>query len=229
MTIFSRNPQTTIASPVCLFHYPGMSGAVRFDRELVRTATQAGLDARLHDWPRYWIPLRNLRNRRQHHQAARTLAEHARAVEEEHPGRRIVLTGHSTGALVLLEALEQLPPELIEQTWLLAAAVSRDYDLNPALQATRRMVNVYSVRDWLQLYLGTLIGGTADGRHAESAGHRPFTGPGSDHPRLEQWAYQRAWTSLGYRGDHFRMMGARFVRKVIVPAITAYEAGRVSV
>ncbi len=200
-----------------------MQGEIRCDRWFCGGLRAGELSpVRIHDWTKYRWPLKNLRNRAMHAAGAAEVADLVRAIRTSHPETRIVLTSHSTGAIIALEAAAQLEPGMVEQVWLLAAAVKRGYDLQPALVNVSCMVNVHSRLDLIFLWAGTLLFGTADGAHATSAGWGGFTGPGSDDAKLEQWAFRSKWSSMGYAGGHLGPLAAAFARRIIAPAIMAF-------
>jgi len=109
---------------------------------------------------------------------AADLAVEVRRVKTADPDRPVYLIGKSAGAAVVLFAAEQLPPASIERMILLSAAVSANFDLRPALRATRNeVVSFHSCCDWLVLGLGTTEFGTADRVHGKSAGLYGFVKP----------------------------------------------------
>jgi pimeloyl-ACP methyl ester carboxylesterase len=106
------------------------------------------------------------------------LAEAIRAVKGAEPDRPVYLLGHSAGAAVSLAAAEQLPPGTVERIVLLASAVSPDYDLRPALRATRGEVVAFnSSCDLIFLSWGTSQFGTADRCYGTAAGLDGFRIP----------------------------------------------------
>jgi hypothetical protein len=109
---------------------------------------------------------------------AEELADEVRRVKAADAERPVYLIGKSAGAAVVLFAAERLPPATLERILLLSAAVSTNYDLRPALRATRReVVSFHSCYDWLVLGFGTTEFGTADRVHGRSAGLYGFTKP----------------------------------------------------
>lgn len=122
--------------------------------------------------------LRDLQDVRNLEQKGCELAEEIRAVKAADPQRPVYLLAHSAGTAVCLAAAEQLPPGTIERIVLLAAAVSPDYDLRPALRATRLEVVAFS-SSWDLFFLdwGTSQFGTADRFYGPSAGLRGFCRP----------------------------------------------------
>jgi hypothetical protein len=126
------------------------------------------------------------------------------------PGRPIYLVAKSGGTGLALLATERLPPNTLERVILISAAVKPDYDLRPALRATRReVVSFYSKHDWLILGWGTRTFGTVDRTHCASAGKVGFQLP-EDFDAEDRALYQRVvqipWRPsmllLGYAGGH---------------------------
>lgn len=192
------------------------------DRWFVRGLRAGGLSrCRIFNWTRSRWWLNNLRHREMHRQGAARLARWINRQHHRHPDRPIVLIGHSTGAMVLLDTLAQLEGPQAHAAWLIAAAVSNDYDLRSALEGTQRIVNMHSTGDWLILGAGTKLFGTADGPYQRSAGYTGFTGPGHDDPRLRQVPYDPKWLSCGNLGGHITPLFWRFARNVLGPMIRA--------
>ena len=199
---------------------PGMQGDTPGDRWFVKGLIEGGAtDSRLFDWTESWWAMKNLHDRDGHRRAAEKLAGKLQQLSEEDPHKTTILIGHSTGAMVILDILPLLQADLIDQAWLLNAAVSRGYDLTAALPGARRIVNLYSKNDWVVLNLGTKLFGTADGSHEASAGHEPFDGPGSGDARLEQLPYDPAWAKTGHLGLHTTFVFKHFSRDVLLPMI----------
>jgi len=212
-----------LSYPVRIEYVPGMQGEALGDRWFTAGLIEAGFaETTLFDWTGYRWPLNNLRDRRQHARVGRELAARIAAAHRRQRDVRHVLIGHSTGAMVVLEALDALGTAIVDQAWLLNAAVSRRYDLRPALAGTRRLINIYSPFDWLVLNLGTRVFGTADGKREACAGFGPFVGGGCDDGRLEQIAWDRRWTKTGHYGGHLGPLmpiNRLFVRDVLGPMV----------
>jgi hypothetical protein len=126
------------------------------------------------------------------------------------PDRPIYLVAKSGGTGLALLATERLPPNTLERVILISAAVRPDYDLRPALRATRReVVSYYSKHDRLILGWGTRTFGTVDRVHCASAGKVGFQIP-EDFDAEDRAPYQRVvqvpWRPsmllLGYAGGH---------------------------
>ncbi len=208
-----------------LLHIPGMSGAGPLDAWFARGLRRSGLgEVEVVNWPKLGLNmLYNLRNRAQHGRAADELAGRVRSIRARSPESAVVVTAHSTGAMVTLEALERLGEPTVAQAWLLAAAVHRGRDLRPALAGlvagTGRLCNVWSPRDVFLLGAGTAMFGNADGPRGESAGRTPFIGPGSDDDRVEQIQYDPRWAKSGHTGFHNTILFGTFAHGVLAPMI----------
>jgi pimeloyl-ACP methyl ester carboxylesterase len=123
-------------------------------------------------------PLRDLQDTRHLVARAAELAEQVRAVRAERPAVPIYLIGHSAGGGLVLLTAAQLPPDTLERIILLSPAMSPEFDLRPALRATRReVVSFYSRQDRVVLDWGTSTFGTVDRIYSTSAGHSGFREP----------------------------------------------------
>jgi pimeloyl-ACP methyl ester carboxylesterase len=129
---------------------------------------------------------------------------------EADPDGPIFLVAKSGGTGLALLATERLPPNTLERVILISAAVRPDYDLRPALRATRReVVSYHSKHDWLILGWGTRTFGTVDRVHCASAGKVGFQVPGDFdiedralYARLVQIPWRPSMLLLGYAGGH---------------------------
>ncbi|HEY7327317.1 MAG TPA: alpha/beta hydrolase [Gemmataceae bacterium] len=158
--------------------------------------------------------------------AARGCAPPAQAGGTCENPRGVYLVGHSSGCAVVLAAAEASPPGSIERIVLLAPAVAHDYDLRPALRASRQGIDAFiSRRDIGALALGTGIAGTADRRLAAASGRVGFTPilccPGDEQLytklRVHPWDPSVEWT--GNRGNHYGTLEPDFMRAYILPLL----------
>jgi hypothetical protein len=118
-------------------------------------------------------------------------------------------------------ALESLSSDTpVTAAVLLGPALSRHYDLTEALRKTTCGIwNFYSPLDLIFLTMGTVLLGTADGRHAVAAGawgFRPpphLAGEGFQlyQTRLHQCAYRPAMAASWHFGGHFGWANRLFV------------------
>lgn len=108
----------------------------------------------------------------------------ARAIyeyQQEHPGCPVYIIGHSGGGGVAVFAAESLADmegaKPVDGLVLIAASISKGYDLTKALTMTRRgVLNVYNPDDTALLSTGTIAMGCVDGVHDEAAGLNKFSG-----------------------------------------------------
>ena len=160
---------------------------------------------------------------------ARVVAELIVSYQRNFPGQPVHLIGHSAGAGIALFVLEQLEEnQAVTSVTLMAAAVSRKFDVMPLLSRTKAGIwNFYSALDLPTVGLGTMIFGTMDRRHTISAGALGFLT--RDHesgspeisqeqgPRLNQIPYQKSMARSWNFGGHFGSTNAVFVRENIAP------------
>ena len=221
-----------------LLHLPGVSGESFVDHTLIQGFRDAHLDAdiEIYDWTEHDPGVAALqaigRNKKQSQKIAHMLTAKFRA----DPRITIYLTCHSGGAGLAAWALEDLPPDVkVGRAVFIAPALSKGYDLSPALSRVRDKAYVlYSLGDVVILSAGTKMFGTIDGLYEDAAGYSGFTLPARDpsgqYAKLVQVPYDPAWGKYGHYGDHIGPMAARFSSEVIVPLIEgkaiARESGR---
>lgn len=151
-------------------------------------------------------------------QAAAMAAEVA-AWRAARPGSPAFLVGKSGGTGVVVRALEGLPADAVEAAVLLAPALSPDYDLTRALEAVRReMVAFWSPFDVFVLGLGTRVFGTIDRVRSVSAGLVGFRG---EWAKLRQVRWRPSMARTGYLGGHVGPDSPAFLRRYVVPLLTA--------
>ncbi len=169
-------------------------------------------------------------HRRSHQRAkGQCLAQQVLAYRQAHPGSRVCLVGHSSGAAVVLAAAECLPPGSVNRIILLAPAVSPAYDLRPALAcACEGIDSFHSGRDCISFLLSCV--GTADGHLTCSAGRggfRPAPSCPEDAPlyqRLRQYPWQQGFGGMGNHGGHFGWTSCEFLRACVVPLLCGAPA-----
>lgn len=167
------------------------------------------------------------RNRRQGQKLAQRIVHY----QDAFPHRPVHLIGHSGGAGIVILALDALPNgREVTAAYLLAAAVSPDHDLTPALEHTKLGIwNFYSPRDIGFLAVGTSVFGTIDRAHATAAGAVGFRIPshldraGRDlyDTKLHHTPYNKRMAKAGCDGSHFGWARPPFVRNVLAPMIIA--------
>ncbi|MCI0739072.1 MAG: alpha/beta hydrolase [Gemmataceae bacterium] len=153
------------------------------------------------------------------------LAATIEKLRDEQPGARVHLLGHCAGSMVILAALEELPPDSVECVFLLSPSVSARYDLRPALRAVSRGLHVYYSK-FDMTYLGWYTGiiGNADRRWGPSSGRIGFEVSFTPEEvdlvaKLHQHPWKPWYIILGNNGGHFGNYQPEFVRKHILPLV----------
>lgn len=206
---------------VYVFHAPGIAGEVPHDHYFAAGLLRAGVqEVRFVNWATM-APGRNLTDVSLHEAQARRLADRVRGFKATSPEARVILTGHSGGAKIAIRAAELLDvgSDAVEQVWLLAPALSPDYDFGPALERVPRVVAFSSPHDGLLLGAGTSLFGTSDRYFGDAGGRVGFV---YEHPRFEQWGYDPAWLAFRNSGDHMQVLGQRFAWQVIGPSMLSW-------
>lgn len=206
---------------VYVFHAPGVSGEVPHDHFFALGLLRAGVqDVYMVDWATAWVG-KNLMNTELQEKEARRLVQRLRGFKATSPDARVVLTGHSGGASIIIRAAELLDigENIVEQVWLLAPALSPDYDFGPALERVPRIVAFSSPHDGIILGAGTSLFGTSDRYFGDAGGRVGFN---YDDPRFEQWGYDPAWLEFRNTGDHLQVLSQRFSWQVIGPSMLHY-------
>ena len=167
------------------------------------------------------------RNKRQAEKLARRVTHY----QASFPGRPIHLLAHSGGAGIALLALEAMAPaQQVTAVYLLAPAVSPDYDLTEAFEHSDLGIwNFYSPMDVSFLTVGTSMFGTIDRRHTASAGAVSFRVPDDLDPRsrtlyaqkLHQAPHNAKMRKAGSDGSHLGWSNEKFVRTWLAPMVLA--------
>lgn len=169
---------------------------------------------------------KDLQDHRYLQRKAHQLAEEILSFKKDFPDRPVFMMAKSGGCGIALAAAEQLPPNTLERIVLLSAAVATDYDLRPALRATRKeIVSFYSPHDSFILGWGTSQFGTIDRVYGPSAGLRGFIEPReineADRHELYSRLVQVSWRPdmilEGHLGAHMGTSMPAFVRKEVAP------------
>ncbi len=161
----------------------------------------------------------------------RRLANEVCSYHAAHPEIPIYLVGHSAGSAVVLAALENLPPGVVDRALLLSPSLSTTYDLRQALSAAQRGIYVYySTHDYWYLGLITGVLGTSDRRWTASSGRYGFEV--QDQCAGVNWygkLYQRSWqppdAKLGNYGGHYGNYQPEFLRAYIIPLLQPSTPG----
>ena len=207
---------------------PGVEGISALNLDICYGLAGGGLDwaIELRDWSGLLGPLGNQGDRKRNRKIAAEIGEHIVAYQDEHPGRSVVLIGHSGGTAIAVWIAEAMPEgRQVDGVILLASSLSQGYNLIPALEkSSRGIVNFYSHRDGVLAGFSSPGPLTMDGQHALAAGKFGFewTGPGG-----RSWAYQRLYQiiwdkrmeRLGHMGGHAGYTDQRFAGKVLAPLV----------
>jgi len=173
----------------------------------------------------YGQMIKDLQDKEHVQKKAAELARVIHRLKEENPNRKIYLLAKSGGTGLVLAAAEEVPENAIERIVLLSAAVSADYDLRPALRATRReIVSFHSPYDQLILNWGTRQFGTIDRVFGPSAGLYGFRPPedldDADHllyNRLVQIPWHPRMLLQGHPGNHSGTSLPTFIAVEVAP------------
>ena len=176
---------------------------------------------RWHRGWRGWLVLPAIRDGRMLERQARRLADFIAGCRRRCPDRPIYLIGYSAGGFVAVRALELLDDNIrVDAAATLAGAFARDRDLGQACEHVAGKLTVCSsLCDCFIAGLGTLLFGTADGRHAASAGMMGLSAWPASNPQVRQIRWRPGMIALGYWGEHFSASSAGFVRRCVAPAL----------
>jgi hypothetical protein len=147
-----------------------------------------------------------------------------RAAEPDAP---VFMVAKSAGSAVVVQALEQLPPNSVDLAVLLAPAFSSTYDLSAALRAVKGEIVVFwSPFDVFMLGLGTLLFGTVDRVCCRGAGLVGFRLPPAAsadtreaYRRLRQVPWRLPMAITGYCGGHFGTNLPTFLARYVLPLL----------
>jgi pimeloyl-ACP methyl ester carboxylesterase len=223
----STKPQPQLPPRAQLIHVPGIGGHMRIDDSLIAGLRDGGIDAeiQIYDWTGPDRGLVSLGSTTRHASESAKVAEMITSIARADPRRKIILTGHSGGAAIVVWALEKLPNDVhIDTLLMMQPALSPSYDLNKALSRVRgHAYSLYSVHDPV-LGPGTRLLGTMDRVRTEAAGAVGFTDPpnAADHAqyqKLTQFEYQDSWMRYGDIGDHIGPMRRSFAKNMLAPLL----------
>jgi pimeloyl-ACP methyl ester carboxylesterase len=223
-----KKPEPPAAKPGVIFTAGGIGGLDILGASAQWALPHVGIHHEIRDfvWTHGWGHLfRDLQDTGHLLAKAEELAAEVRRYKAEHPDRPVYLMGKSGGTGLVLAAAEMLPPNTVERIILLSSAVSPDYDLRRALQATKgEIVSFYSKHDYFILGWGTSQFGTVDRVYGPSAGLRKFKVP-PDLNAQDQALYDRLvqvpWNPWmiceGNTGAHFGTSLPAFLGKEVAP------------
>jgi pimeloyl-ACP methyl ester carboxylesterase len=202
----------------------GVEGRSEFNEGICRGLCDGGVNhsVYLYDWT-IGVPMMNLRTDSHNRAEAAKIAQYVRNYQANYPGRPVYLVGQSSGAVMAIWTAEAMQGHQVDGVVLLATTISPDYDLTPALRASRRgIVSFHSQRDSLFLGAGTFITGTMDGRHSSSAGRLGFHTPEGGEAEYRK-LYQVPWNpdmgKYGNTGTHISSGDPRFVARYVAPLL----------
>lgn len=210
---------------------PGMEGRSAYNVHIARGLEEGGVPAgiEIYDWGLPFGSVLNVVSAGRNHKQAEKLADRIVQYRQDFPGRPVVLIAHSAGAGVAVLALEDLPPQTtVKAVYLLAPAISPEYDLSKALRHTDEGIwNYYSGADVFFLGVGTAIVGTVDRRHHISAGAIGFNEGNVMTPatrelyneKLHEIKYDKAMARSGNPGSHTGWSNSKFVAEWIAPLV----------
>ncbi len=126
---------------------------------------------------------------------------------------------------MVLSALENGRPGVVERAFLVAPSVSARYELTPALTNVKHAVHVYYSRhDWYYLGIATHVVGTQDRKWFEPASGRVgfrFEPKSPEQQALAAKLLQHPWkqsdTQTGNLGGHFGAYQSEFLRRNVLP------------
>ncbi|MCG3138132.1 MAG: hypothetical protein HJJLKODD_01992 [Phycisphaerae bacterium] len=208
---------------------PGVSGWVPEIYPAYRAFRDAGVDRaiRVNDrWFRAWGMFRNLQEIERNRALAAEFAAEIIEYRKNHPHQPIDLVGYSGGGAMVLFIAEALPEDIhLRNIVLCQAAISPDYDLQPALRrVTGHIVNFHCPSDGFMLGWGTRQFGTMDRKFVESAGRNGFNieqaiADSRQRDRLRQVAWNRDMFWTGHWGTHLSMLAYGWNRRYIAPCL----------
>ena len=209
-----------------LVHLNGVGGRRTIDDSLVVGLRDAGFDGRLtiHDWTGGKIGIEALQGKERHKAESQKLANFLIKYATENPQAPIHITAHSGGAGIAVWALELLPENVrVESLFLIAPALSPEYDLTKALKHVTKNLYVFSSpHDTIILAAGCKVFGTIDGVKCEAAGVNGFVQPetadAEQYKKLVHYPYRKTWLkTYGNAGSHICAMRYRFAKEYIGP------------
>ncbi len=212
---------------------PGVEGESCINHSIARGLADGGVRSAIEifDWTTGVILLfpYHLRSRRRNLARADRLAGRIVAYRKAYPGRPVYLVGHSGGAAMVVLTLGRLPADAaVTGAILLQPALSPRYDLSLALARTERGIwNFRSILDVLFCGIGTIVGGTVDGRHTPAAamiGFRPPQGlraAGRElyATRLHDMPFRPGMCAAFHFGGHVGATNRVFVAERIAPLL----------
>ena len=179
-------------------------------------------------WCQFGEPIKDHTDHQAQVKYADRLAVQIALHRSAHPSDKIYVIGQSSGTHVVLRAATKSQPKSMDRVVVMASTVSSDYDLRPALRASRNGIDsFYSSKD--RIVLMARVGfGTADKQRGKKAGGEVgFTVPPPTHPdaelyknlRQHRWNSSMAWT--GHIGGHLGFTRYAFLNAYVLPLMLA--------
>lgn len=217
---------------------PGIEGRSFFNLAILHGLLDTGAPYAMEivDWTtgNKFLTLYHLRAWRRNRKIAQQLAARIVDYQREYPGRPVWIVGHSGGGGMALLTAAALPDgHRLTGLILLAAAVSPQFDLEPALHKVER--GIWSFHSWLDCLfvgIGTTLAGTLDGWHLPSAGMIGFwrkstkenRGTPSDAgPVFVQTRYHPRMMKTFHLGGHFGCAHRVFVSEFLGPILNSSD------
>jgi len=205
---------------------PGVEGNAWQLKHVYSGLRSAGIEQAIEIVPWGSPPLssmQNLSDLPRNRERAAAIANKIKTLRADHAGAPLTLVGYSGGgglAVLSLEALEE--GVTVDQTILVAAAISHRYDVRPLLAKSRQgIVNIYSKRDAI-VGACTEVFGTIDRQRVLSAGHCGFLGDDGklmSCDGLTQIEWTPAWRAHGHGGGHWGYLSGAWAEAVLAPLV----------
>jgi pimeloyl-ACP methyl ester carboxylesterase len=208
---------------VCLSGSGRMMNEIRSVR---RGLAEGGVDCAIEafEWSRFMLDLTSVEKKKT---LASRLARRIETYQKVYPGRPVHLVGVSSGAGLVVWALENLTPgHRVASAVFIASSLSRTYDLTAALGRLDGFA--YNFHSPMDVVSGaSVVVRTVDGRHGVAAGLSGFVLPeGADEQTRAAYnekLVQVGWTPgdamTGNVGDHLGATRPAYVRKHIAPLV----------
>lgn len=161
---------------------------------------------------------------------AAALAARVREYRGEHPGKPVVLIGHSGGgAIVVFTAEAMSGEEPLSGVLCIAPALGPEYDLTRALAGCGGHMTVCHARNDLLLWGLTAVGRNFDGTRGRTAGREGFRLPEVASPEkrkafesLRQIEWKVSMLEQGNWGGHFGWTDPLWVKAALAPIVNEW-------
>jgi pimeloyl-ACP methyl ester carboxylesterase len=218
-----------------VYMLPGMGGNVEAMGRPYKALRDGGVESeiRVLDWSRGLAALANLTDYASNLARCAEIAAEIATYHEAYPDAPVDIVGYSAGGGLAVLIAELLPEDChLRNVVLVHAAISPDYDLEPALShIDGELVNFYSPADWLILGVGTEIFGTIDRTYTASAGktgfnlQRAVAGEQSA-AKVEQVCWVPEMGREGHFGLHATMFSYDWNKEYVAPYMLTQGTGR---